>query len=130
MFLGFFDDFFFDFSVLINPQDPTKSREFTIENPIVNFMNSHGSWCFVKIEKSQTKSSKNHRNMIIVFLHHLKRLKNVHSFLQLGGLAIKISDGFQETAPLHGPSYISCSREQLLERRSWSWSGASRFLTK
>ena len=70
----------------------------------------------MKIKNFPKKASKNLKTMLTVFLYHLKRLKNVHSFLQLGGLAIKISDGFQETAPLHGPSYISCSREPLLER--------------
>ena len=104
MALRFFDDFVCDFSIFTKHQDPWEITQFTIGFPIVNHLDFVGSWGFMKIEKSQKKSSKNLRAMIIVFLYHPKRLKNVHSFLQLEVLKIKISHRFG-LAP--GNSYSS-----------------------
>ena len=73
-------------------------------NPIVNCMHFHGSRHFMKIEKSQKKTSENRRTNPLYFSYHLKRLKNVHSFLQLEVLEIKISHRFR-LAP--GNSYSS-----------------------
>ena len=90
----FFDDFFCDFSIFTKRRDPWEFVQFTIGFPIVNSLNYVGSCEFMKIEKSQKKSSKNLRATITVFLYHLKRLKNVHSFLQLEVSKIKICHRF------------------------------------
>ena len=77
-------------------------------NRIVNCMYFPGSRRFMKIEKSQKKSSKNLKSRITIFLYHLKPLKNVHSFIQLEVLEIKISHRFQKTPPLHALSCRFC----------------------
>ena len=64
-----------------------------------------------KISEKIVEKSQDH---VYCFLILSQTFKNVHSFIQLEVLEIKISHRFQKTAPLHGPSYISCSREQLL----------------
>ena len=121
MVLRFFDDFFCDFSIFTNRRDSWKYIQFTIGFNIVNFSDLHGSWRFMKIEKSQKKLSKNLRTMPTYFLYHLKCLKNVHSFIQLEVLEIKISHRFQKTPPLHALSCRFCISLPVTPARVW-WS--------
>ena len=104
MALRFFDDFVCDFSIFTKRQDPLEITQFTIGFPIVNSLDFVGSLRIYENRKISEKSSKNLRAMIIVFLYHPKHLKNVHSFLQLEVLKIKISHRFG-LAP--GNSYFS-----------------------